>query len=122
MAHYDNENIVDIVLNNRSSTYLHRDNIYISKYSNLPPFVISGETSENICRSIEDICSNFFAKTRSKYVLVIRNGMIGLGLDSARFGKFNRIFNKNKTLELIDDAINEMTDFLLKIKGVIEKY
>ena len=109
-------------MNNRPATYLYRDNLYIPRYSNIPPFVISGETSENICRSIEDICSNFFAKTRSKYVLIIKDSMIGLGLNAARFGKYNRVFNKKKTVQLIDKAINEITEFLGQIKEIVEKY
>lgn len=118
----ENENVIDIVLNNCSATYLHRENIYIPKYSNLPPFVISGEKSESICNSIEGICSDFFAKTRSKYVLTITNGVIGLGLKSARFGRYNRVFNKDKTVKETDEAINQISDFLIQIKNIVEKY
>ncbi len=82
----DYEKNINIVLCNDSSTYLHKDNIYIPKYSNLPPFVISGDVSESVCSNIEKICSDFFAKIRSKYVLIIRKGAIGLGIKDARFG------------------------------------
>lgn len=119
---FESEKNINILLCNDSSKYLHEDNIYIPKYSNLPPFVISGDVSESVCSNIEKICSDFFAKIRSKYVLTIQEGAIGLGLKSARFGGFKRIFNKDKTIKEIDEAVNEISDFLTQIKGIVEKY
>lgn len=118
---YDNTNNFDIEINSNPSSYLNKDNQYIPKYSNLPPFLISGEHAEDTCHSIEEICSDFFSKTRSRYVLTIRGGTIGLGLKSARFGKINRLFNKNKTSELTKEAIEEIANFLLRIKNVLER-
>lgn len=121
-VNFESEKNINIVLCNDSSTYLHKDNIYIPKYSNLPPFVISGDVSESVCSNIEKICSDFFAKIRSKYVLTIQEGTIGLGIKDARFGRLNRIFNKDKTIKEIDEAVNEISDFLTQIKGIVEKY
>lgn len=119
---YERINDISVVVTNISDNYIGKDNMYISKYSNLPPFVtLKGET-ENICNNIEEICSDFFAKTRSKYVLIIENGRIGLGLKTAKFGKFNRIINKKRTKKLTEEAMQEISEFLLQIKSVIEKY
>ena len=118
---YDSINNIDIEINNSLSAYLNKDNQYITKYSNLPPFLISGEYAEDICNSIEEICSDFFSKTRSRYVLIIRGGTIGLGLKSARFGRINRIFNRNKTAKLTKEAIEEIENFLLRIKNALDR-
>lgn len=56
---YKNENSVKIKLANSLKGYIDEKNLYISKYSNLPPFVISNENDENICKDIEKICSDF---------------------------------------------------------------
>lgn len=121
-VNFESEKNINILLCNDSSTYLHEDNIYIPKYSNLPPFVIYGDISESVCSNIEKICSDFFSKIRSKYVLTIRKGAIGLGIKAARFGRLNRIFNKDKTIKEIDEAVNEISDFLTQIKSIVEKY
>ncbi len=118
---WNEESDFDIELNNIPSEYLNKDNQYISKFSNLPPFLFSGDKAEEICEKIEEICSNFFAKTRSKYVLAIRAGTIGLGLKNARFGRLNRIFNKQKTIDQTKEAIEEIEQFLLQIKEIVKK-
>ena len=110
----------DTEINNSSTTYF-EDNSYIPKYSNLSPFFISGEHAKIISNRIEEICSDFFSKTRSRYALIIRRGTISLGLKSARFGRVNRLFNKDKTVELTKEAIEEIANFLLKIKNEIER-
>lgn len=121
-AYYNSQNDINIILNNRLTTYLQKDNIYVSRYSNLPPFVINNEISENVCNHIAEVCSNFFAKTRDNYVLMIQNGSIGLGIGNARFGKINRIFNKNKTRRLTGEAVEEISQFMLEIKSILERY
>ena len=119
---YESENNMNLLLTNSLEGYLNAENIYISRYSNLPPFVISNENEENICQDIEKLCSDFLARTRSTYALIIKDGQICLGLDYARFGKFNRIINKKRTKKLTEEAMQEISEFLLQIKSVIEKY
>lgn len=119
---YEGEIDVGIVLTNNGNNYLDKDNIYISKYSNLPPFILNKQNDEKISRCIEEICSKFFSKTRFKYVLIIENGRICVGLKNATFGVINRVFNKKKTKKLIDEAIQEIESFLLDIRNIIEKW
>lgn len=80
---------------------------------------MASEHDLNVCRNIEEKCADFFAKTRSKYVLTIDGGTIGLGLKSAKFGEVNRIINKQKTKKLTEEAMQEISEFLLQIKNVI---
>ncbi len=119
---YSSAKRFSIKINNRPSVYLNKDNQYISKYSNLPPFLIDGNDAKYYSSRIEEICSDFFSKTRSKYVLMIEGGLIVLGLKSARFGGTNRIFNKNKTIELTKEAIEEIANFMIKIRNVLNNY
>ena len=121
ITQYESDNNMNLLLTNSLEKYLSAENLYISKYSNLPPFVISNENDENICKDIEKLCSDFFARTRSTYVLMIEAERISLGLNSARFGKFNSIFNKKRKKELTEEAMHEISEFLLQIKNVIEE-
>lgn len=122
ITQYESDNNMNLLLTNSLEKYLDAENIYISKYSNLPPFVISNENDENICKDIEKLCSDFFARTRSTYVLIIEAERISLGLNSARFGKFNSVFNKKRKKKLTEEAMQEISEFLLQIKSMIEKY
>lgn len=128
-GYYDIDYKVNILLTNISAVYAriidggipraNSYNTYFSDYSNVPPAYIRSETDKIICSKIDKICSDFFAKTRSKYVLIIENGRIGLGLKTAKFGKFNRIINKKRTKKLTEEAMQEISEFLLQIKNVI---
>lgn len=117
---YNNIGDFDIEINERLYSYLNKDNIYIPRYSNLPPFIISGEMAESVCQKIEEICSEFFSKTRFCNVLIINHGKIGLGLSSARFGICNRIFDKNKTIAQTKEAIREIEEFLLQLRSILD--
>lgn len=131
-GYYDIDYKVNILLTNIFAVYAriidggmpraNPYNTYFSDYSNVPLAYICSETDKIICSKIDKICSDFFAKTRSKYVLIIENGQIGLGLKAAKFGKFNRIINKKRTKKLTEEAMQEISEFLLQIKSVIEKY
>ena len=119
---YESESIFELVLTNNDYKYLGINDTYFSKYSNLPPFILHRQNNETTSQYIESVCSEFFAKIRSKYVLIIENGMIGLGLKNATFGIINRIFNKQKTKALTEEAMQEIEKFLLEVKLRVEKW
>lgn len=119
---YESESIFELVLTNNDYKYLGINDTYFSKYSNLPPFILHRQNDETTSQCIESVCSEFFAKIRSKYVLIIENGMIGLGLKNATFGIINRIFNKQKTKALTEEAMQEIEKFLLEVKLIVEKW
>ena len=113
-------NEIDISLSNVFGGYSTKDNLFISHYSNLPPYVVNDENQKIMCEKIDEVCSKFFAKIRSRYVLLIKGGMIRIGFSNARFGKHNYLFNKSKKDELTREAVEEITDFLLQLKTIIE--
>ncbi len=118
---YQSQSKFSIIICNNKKTYLNKDSLYISKYSNLPPMVVRGENANQICAKIEEKCSEFFARTRSGFIIEIADNKIGVGLRNARFGKHFRLFNKELTKEQTRQAIAEITDFLLYLKAVVEQ-
>ncbi len=118
---YNNSKDFSIVINNNLLFFLQKENKYNSKYSNVPPFIITGENAEIICQKIEELCSDFFSKLRFKYVLKIQNNKISIGLKHARFGMLNRLINQNKTIAYTNEAIDEISEFLMKLKIILEE-
>jgi len=120
LINYNSSAKINIKLTNKVKTLFTASRIHVSKYSNLLPYMIVNDDSIDFCSKIDKECSDFFARTRHEYYLIISGGAILLGLSHARFGKNNKIFNKNRTVELTKEAIEEISEFLIKIKSIIE--
>ncbi len=111
----------DIYVNINPLEQSNKNKYYLSKYSNLPPIVISdNEDSRKVCQEIEDCCSKFFSKVRLGYVLLIDNDSIGLALELAKFGEYRRLINTEKTKKMVEEAVNEISAFLEQIRDIIQ--
>lgn len=107
---------------NKFFKFNNNNNIITSQYSNLYPLLVNevNEDNKRLVSKISKICSDFFAKTRFKYALTISENDIVLGLEKAKLGQFYRILNKEKTNNLIKEATNEIVNFLIELKSIIE--
>lgn len=117
---YENDENAKITITNHVDFCFDENKKDFLKYYNLSAPIKDEQKNNEIIKVIEETCSNFFPKIRSKYVLIIENGQIGLGLKNATFGKVFRILNKQKTKRLTEEAMQEIEEFMLNIKEILE--